>query len=188
MRLIIGLLGLILATNAFAMKLTLPYVMPGHEDEDWSVLVTVTDGLWRSVDGSVQFSTTVEFNTCVVDCGTAPVQPTQGYVKLDGRFYLYSGTMQLYDAVILYGQGSTTAMSNCKRANGSALPSSSVLLYLPGFQVVSLASDSTWKMYRTGGVGGGNVFEIESSSGDAVCTGEVAPPTNDLIFANGFER
>jgi hypothetical protein len=188
MKLFLGALSLLLSMNAWALKLNYPIVVPGHEDQDWSVLVTVTDTVWHSVNGGLETATTVELLPCVVDCGAPPpVQPTQGYIKLDGRFYSYNGTMGIYDSVLLYGSGSSTPMSNCRRANGSALPSSSVLMYLPGFQVVALATDATWRMYRIGSPTGGNVIELRSSSGDAVCVGETSGPTNDQIFGDGFD-
>ena len=119
---------------------------------------------------------------CTLENNGAPApQPCQTLIELDGHHYELFGWFDFFSGGLLVTNARN--LSNCRRANGSALPPTDLPTLVLGAYAVNIDIHSFALSNRPGGA----LIQLNSRMGDVVCDGELTAPLLNGIFANSFE-
>lgn len=108
------------------------------------------------------------------------------YIRLDGRYYSVTTGEASLDLVLGAMIVPGVQMTNCGRSNGQGMVFGSFTLYYGASAYMVPLSSNQFSIQRPSSAT--TIFELASTTGDMICLGQVADPTQaSVLFASSFE-
>lgn len=121
-------------------------------------------------------------STGTLNCSGSPGTPVlcDSYLRLDGRLYRMRGTSDWFDGGLIV-VNVDSAVGNCRRTNGQALPPTVYPTLVLGTAVINLQNASVHGVPMSHGW----EFQMTSTTGDVICDGATTPLP--ALLKDGFE-